>query len=460
MRRTKLVTPPPDAIATIKLNINLHPAQKIIDASQARFKTVMTGMRFGKTEYGVKYLLDGAGKRPGSKNWFIFPFAKQGRSVVWQRLINLIPKELIKGRPNKTLMDIPLVNGSEIGVRGSDNEESLLGERLGRIVMDEAARQKAHVWEEILRSRLLDYRGEAMFITTPYGKNWFYKLYEYAKSGVDPEWAAFHFTTYDNPYISREELDKLKATTPPRTWKRDYMAEVLEDEGLVYGEFSGSTHVFSHPDKYVGHEHTSKCGRGIDWGYADYCACIWVHLVGKDIVVSAEHAEKGWGPDKHSAVIKDMSLGRRIEDGMTVIDQSAFNTELGLTSVGQLFSTYGINCARATKDKDSGISMVKALLSAKEGQYRIVVSDRCQRVIEALKSWEFGQHEPDVLSALRYIIQHLIKCGLIKLDGIVYNNEGEAKEEIIDPHSILYRNKQRQERYEDLSWDGDSGCPD
>jgi hypothetical protein len=352
-------------------------------------------------------------------------------------------------------MDIHLVNGSEIGVRGSDNEESLLGERLGRVIMDEAARQKAHVWTDILRSRLLDYRGEALFISSPYGKNWFYKLYEYAKTGKDSEWAAFHFTTYDNPYINRDELNNLFKSTPTRTWKRDYMGEVLEDEGLVYGEFN-TDHVFQHDQKFKGHEHLTKCGRAMDWGYTDNAACIWIHLSGKDIIVSAEHAEKGWDPLKHSRVIKDMSSGRNIPEGMTVLDESAFNTELGLTSVAALFGQYGINCARATKDKDSGISIMKALLSAQDGGYRIWISDRCQMIIQAMRDWEFGQHEPDVLAALRYGIQHLVKIGLIQLDGIKYNNKDADDEPVLHPHSLL----NRQRRYEDLSWNSDDGCPD
>lgn len=442
-----------------KIPINLHPGQVKVHERKARFKVVRTGMRWGKTEYGCYYLLEGAGLRPGSKNWFIFPFAKQGRSVVWQRLLNLIPKELIKGRPNKTLMDIHLVNGSEIGVRGSDNENALLGERLGRVIMDEAAQHKGHIWTDILRSRLLDYRGEALFISTPYGKNWFHKLYEYAEKANDPEWAAFHFTTYDNPYINKEELNNLFKTTPTRTWRRDYMGEVLEDEGLVYGEF-GSAHVFKHDEIFKGHENNTKCARGLDWGYTDNAACIWVHVKDKDIIVSAEHAEKGWDPLKHSRIIKDKSAGRNCPEGWAVLDSSAFNTELGLTSVGQLFAQYGLNCAKATKDKDSGISIMKALLSAQEGGYRLWISDQCQMVIQAMRDWEFGKHEPDVLAALRYAIQHLVQMGIVKLEGIKYNNTDAEEDVVINPHSLLERMKARQQRYEDLSWDAESGAPD
>ena len=39
-----------------------------------------------------------------------------GRDIFWNRLISFLPNEIVKGRPNKTRMDVMLVNGSTIGV--------------------------------------------------------------------------------------------------------------------------------------------------------------------------------------------------------------------------------------------------------------------------------------------------------------------------------------------------------
>jgi hypothetical protein len=426
----------------------------------ARFKVVETGCRFGKTELGLKYLLDHASKMPGYKHWIVFPYAKQGRSILWNRLVSFIPKAVILGRPNKTLMDIPLVNGAEIGIRGSDNEESLRGEKLGSVIQDEAAFQKAHVWEEILRPRLIDSRGDALFISSPKGCGWHHRLFQYAKSGVDPEWAAWHFTTYDNPYISRDELDKLKKTTAPRIWQREYMGIALDDEGIVYGEYGVKNRFDPHMD-FIDHENTAPCGRGIDWGAGesgDPACCIWAHISGNDILISDEHLQMNWPVGKHAGIINEKSVGRRLIEGLTVLDQSAFRTEgSSMTSIGKLFSDNGIHCARSEKSKDSGISIVKALLDGKPGEARLLISDKCVNTQNAIKNWEYGQHEPDALAALRYIVVAMYRRGLFKL-STTFKNEAPAEEHTFNPHSIFDQRKMKERQEEEnmeLTWQGE-----
>ena len=447
-------------VVKAKLNFDMHPGQQEIDSCTARFKVVMTGVRFGKTSYSFKYLLDGAIKRPGSKNWIIFPFAKQGRSVAWRKMLEFIPDKFKKGKPNNTNMDIPLINGSEMGIRGSDNYKSLLGEKLGRVVLDEAARQKSIVWEEIIRQRLIDYRGEALFISTPYGKNWFYKLWELGNTKTDAEWRSFHFTSYCNTKLPglKEELDKLKLTTPPRLWKREIMGEALEDEGLVYGEY-GKKNDFDHSTDFKNHEYTTQCGRGIDWGYGvhgDPAACMWVHISDTDILVSQEHVQANWSVPKQTDAIKEKSEGRRVIEGMTVIDQSAFKAEgSSTTTVGKLFGENGVPCVPGSKNKDSGISIVKALLEGQPGKARLLISDNCPLLKEAFLSWEFGQHEPDPLAALRYILVAMHRRGLFKLENI-YNNSVESSEHLFNPHSIFDQRKLRErmeQENQELAWE-------
>jgi hypothetical protein len=448
----------PDKRAVIKLPIRLHIGQKEVNNNPARFKVIETGCRWGKTEYGIYYLLTHAQKMPGYKHWIVFPFAKQGRSILWNRLLSFIPAEIIQGKPNKTLMDIRLCNESEIGIRGSDNESSLRGEKLGSVIQDEAAFQKSHVWEEILRPRLIDSRGDAMFISSPMGMGWHHKLWEYAKSGVDTEWAAWHFTTYDNPYISREELDKLKITTPPRVWNREYLGIAASDEGVVYGEY-GIKNNFDHNKEFLHHEENTPCGRGMDWAAGesgDDAACIWVHQDKNDILVSAEHIHGNWSVPKHATRIKEMSTGRRLVDGLTVLDQSAFRTEgTSQTSIGKLFADCGIQCARGEKyGKDSGIAIIKDLLEGKPGQPRLLISNRCPQTQAALRLWEYGQHEPDPLAALRYVIIQMHKRGLFKLNG-VYLNNAEPEAAGFNPMSIFdqraLKNRMAEENQE-LQW--------
>lgn len=442
----------PKKIAKITIPIKLHEGQRKIADSPARFKVVMAGRRFGKSEFGLWYILDRAARYPGTKHWLVFPTAVQGRRIMWERLLSFLPPEIIKGRPNSTRMDVKLINSSEISIRGSDNEKSLRGTKLKTLLMDEAALQRVHIWEEIFRPALVDLLGSAVFISSPMGKNWFYKLWAKAKEANDPEWAAFHFTIYDNPTLDRAELDKLKIVTPARIWAREYMGQALEDEGCVYGEY-GIKNSFD-PLEYPGHE-KYQCGRGMDWGYGikgDPAACVWVHLSpDKKILVSALHKQQNWSVPKHAEVIKQVSAGRPIADGMTVLDRSAFRVEgTSEMSIAGQFQKQGIPCVMSEKSVDVGIDIVKRLLE--EG--RLLISNKCYDIQQAMKDWEFGQHEPDELCSLRYILVHMVRRQLITIDK--YAN-GLPKDAVpFRPNNLEQR--RATGKSQDISWDFDNGC--
>ena len=77
-------------------------------------------------------------------------------------------------------------------------------------MLDEYADMKPDVFEQILRPALADQKGCAMFIGTPMGRNHFYELYKYADLGDDHTYKAWHFTSYDNPYLDPDEIDIAK----------------------------------------------------------------------------------------------------------------------------------------------------------------------------------------------------------------------------------------------------------
>jgi len=75
-----------------------------------------------------------------------------------------------------------------------------------------------------LRPALSDMKGHALFIGTPKGRNWFYDLYAYASLNEDPEWSAFHYTSYDNPFLSKEEIDAAKRSMSSHAFRQEFMA--------------------------------------------------------------------------------------------------------------------------------------------------------------------------------------------------------------------------------------------
>jgi predicted phage terminase large subunit-like protein len=86
-------------------------------------------------------------------------------------------------------------------------------------------------------------KGEADFISTPYGRNWFYDTYKLGLSGNDEEWAAWHFTTYDNETIDPKEIDAAKRTLSSHAFNQEFMSsfdnqgnEIFKEEWIQYGK--------------------------------------------------------------------------------------------------------------------------------------------------------------------------------------------------------------------------------
>jgi predicted phage terminase large subunit-like protein len=119
---------------------------------------------------------------------------------------------------------LTLINGRKIYLKGSDRPDTLRGVGLAYLVIDEYADMKANVWEQILRPALADVQGGAMFIGTPKGRNHFYEQFKYAETGKDPEWAAFHFTSYDNPLLPKSEIEAAKKSMSSFAFRQEFMA--------------------------------------------------------------------------------------------------------------------------------------------------------------------------------------------------------------------------------------------
>jgi predicted phage terminase large subunit-like protein len=92
-------------------------------------------------------------------------------------------------------------------------------------VIDEAAFIKDdNIWNKVIRPALSDLKGNAVFISSPSGRNWFYDLYIKAKSGSLKEWKTWHLTTLDNPTIDREEIEDAKKNLSSFAFRQEFMA--------------------------------------------------------------------------------------------------------------------------------------------------------------------------------------------------------------------------------------------
>ena len=227
---------------------SLHKAQKQVADSEARWKILCAGRRFGKTRLGVQLCIQTA--LAGGRAWWVAPTFSIAR-VGWRALENAalsFPKE-IEPKISIANMEVLFPNGGFIACKSADNPQRLRGEGLDFIVIDEAAFVKPEVWQEVLRPTLTERKGSALFISTPLGiGNWFYDLWETA--GEQQNWDRFRYTTLDNPAIDPEEVEAAKEEVGSIVFAQEYMAEFVEagqglfkPEWMSYFDYNGQMYI-------------------------------------------------------------------------------------------------------------------------------------------------------------------------------------------------------------------------
>ena len=112
---------------------------------------LVAGRRFGKTFLAAVELIHAAWE-PGRLVWYVGPTNKQARMIFW-KLLKHMTKGFRKSK-NETDLRIELVTGSTICLRGAENYDSLRGEGLDFVVLDEYASISRAAWTEVLRPAL------------------------------------------------------------------------------------------------------------------------------------------------------------------------------------------------------------------------------------------------------------------------------------------------------------------
>jgi len=203
-----------------------HINQKPILESQARFNVLMCGRRFGKSELCLIKIIKTACF--GQNLAYITPTYKLAK-VFFNKLGNALPYP-----KNQSDLKIDFPNGGSVEFFTGERLDGLRGRKFHGVIIDEAAfiSDLESGWLNSIRPTLTDYKGWAMFLSTPRGQNYFYSLFN---KGGEKDWASFKYTTYDNPYIDRDEIEDAKRQLPAAVFEQEYMANPMENAANPFG---------------------------------------------------------------------------------------------------------------------------------------------------------------------------------------------------------------------------------
>ena len=249
-----------------------HINQTKILESTARFRVVMCGRRFGKSELSQVEIISNA--LQGMNVAYITPTYKLAKTF-FDKLIECVPFE-----NNKSDLVIHFPNMGTVEFFTGERLDNLRGRKFHLVVIDEASfiSDLQDGWLNSIRPTLTDYQGRALFLSTPRGKNYFYSLY---MKGGQRDWESFKFTTYDNPYIKTSEINDAKAQLPKAVFEQEYMANPMENAANPFGA-----------------EHINKCTVNLSYNEPMYFGIDlaksfdWTVIVGLDSNGNVSHFER------------------------------------------------------------------------------------------------------------------------------------------------------------------------
>jgi hypothetical protein len=210
--------------------------------SRARFHVLPCGRRSGKTELAKRKLVSRAihGTRFIDSRFFAgAPTWRQAKSIFWSDLRSMVPRHLIV-KEIASELTIRLYNAaggiSDLSIFGLDRPERIEGQPWDGGVLDEFANMKPAAWMENVRPALSDRAGWCDLIGVPEGRNHYYELYEAARSGTDPEWAAFTWKSAE--ILPAKEIESARRGLDELVFQQEYEASFVNFSGRAYYGFS------------------------------------------------------------------------------------------------------------------------------------------------------------------------------------------------------------------------------
>lgn len=239
-----------------------HHKQAAFIDSPAKRKVIVAGRRGGKTTGVAIFASDKA--MEGRRVLEAAPTADQ-TSAFWDAVTTYFEDPIARGviykSETKHLLELP--GGGRIRCKTAHDADTLRGDYADLLILDEYEMMKPNAWDLVGAPMLLDNDGDAVFIGTPMRRNHFFGMYQQAISKESERWEAWHFTSFDNPHLSREALDEIIADMTDESYKQEIMAEFLDNEGAVFRNIAACMNApQTTPEEHAGHHILA----GVDWG--------------------------------------------------------------------------------------------------------------------------------------------------------------------------------------------------
>ena len=264
-----------------------HAQQQAFIASPAKRKIIRAGRRGGKT-IGIAILAVQAFLQ-GRRVLYTAPTSEQ-TDRFWYEVTTALAEPIRAGAfaQNKSERWVERAGTlNRIKAKTAWDADSLRGDFADLLIFDEWQLSNEDAWEVVGAPMLMDNNGDAVFIYTPpslrsagiskaHDPRHAAKMFAAAQADTSGRWATFHFTSLDNPYLSREGLLEATHDMSRAAYRQEILAEddELAVSRLVYGtwdERKGTIPRFEIPMDW-------PVFSGHDFGTANPAALFWARV--------------------------------------------------------------------------------------------------------------------------------------------------------------------------------------
>jgi phage FluMu gp28-like protein len=243
-----------------------HPGQQAFLSSRAPVRVLACGRRWGKTEVIAaeitRTLLSGAPRQV----LLVAPSQEQAL-LGFERALEFLHRAGARPTVRRTPAPTLTLGGSRLWARSAARGGMFLrGRKAHLIIVDEAAYVPEAVVSEVLVPMLADTGGQLALISTPRGKNYFYRYYLQGQEDGIRIWS-LRSPSWHNPLLSPTVLQMQASMMTSRQFQIEYGAAFLDAEGQVFRtEWVDRALLLRLPNEGL-------VVAGVDWArYRDYTA--------------------------------------------------------------------------------------------------------------------------------------------------------------------------------------------
>ena len=191
-----------------------------------------------------------------------------------------------------------------------------------------------------------------------------------------------------NGYLKIDDCISAMRRASRAGWEAEMLCKRPSREHVVFGEFDPDVHV-----KAIDYDANLPLYRAIDFGFVNPFVCLWIQVDEDGVVrVVDEYVRSRATIDVHAEQIKGRTPGGEQRVAATFCDPAgkSANDVTGTSTVRELRSLGIITRYRKSSILE-GIELIRRAIRAGDGASRLVISARCQRLIEAMRCYHYPE---------------------------------------------------------------------